>query len=163
MKERRFLYLILGFAGLVVGAITYMVITQSGWNDTRRAEFLELCKQQMNPSAGVSNEALCSCLLEKTVRAFPDPDEFEMGGAGVLSSLADSCLSELRGEALYWPEESKNAFLTGCRQLAEERKLANPEAYCACVLQGVQKEYPRSNDLQSVSSETIQAIGKSCE
>lgn len=133
----------------------------SGWPRDRQKNYTEDCLKTMGQEFGTTSpKKVCQCMLEKSMRQYPDPDqidrEFEDPAeeqrqmAAYAREIIFPCLNEAHAD--HWLPEMEKQFREACRTNAKEYlNEANTDKYCTCMEERMKKAYPGAGDFANLS------------
>jgi hypothetical protein len=79
--------------------------------------------------------------------------------AALAVALMMSCSNGGGGE---WPQAEQDAFIENCVPGAQENTEIDAEAYCACMLEKMMKEYPEPEDVEDMDMGQMMDMAKDC-
>lgn len=139
------------------------------WTEKNIKEFEKNCVGFLE-SEGVENaKEYCDCLLESSVKAYPDPAvAFELEQNDIVALFEKSeCLDDLLMIKIEdpWTEEVDSLFTEHC-VIAQKGKGVpkdKADAYCACALEEIKKIVPNPHHVMALTEEELSQILEKCE
>jgi hypothetical protein len=137
--------------------------TRSNWTSKDRNKALSECEDQIpgNPQA----KQICSCLLEKVEKKYPDPEDVDKKSSKEeIADMTRGCLAgggggdeddnglgrkkkiegnEDNGGGFGWSKTDKNTFLGQCQDGLTQKgyNTGKAQQLCSCVLEKLEKRY----------------------
>jgi hypothetical protein len=138
--------------------------TKSNWTSKDRTKALSDCEDELpdNPQA----KEICSCLLEKVEKKYPEPEDVEKKSSKEeIANMTRACLAgdvgggdaddnggkikkpkvidEDGGEG--WTSSQREKFIEGCATAAKQNLGASKaNSYCECMQNKIEKKYKLS-------------------
>lgn len=139
------------------------------WTKEQKNEFIQNCNVFLENDGVDGTVNYCTCLLEATMNAHPDPETaMELEQNDIVSLFEESgCLDDYLMVKIEdpWTEEVSMAFLDSCKksrvEMGDSDEVANE--YCACSLAKIKELIPQPQYLLQLTTDEWNAIKKSCE
>ena len=139
------------------------------WTEKDMLEFEKNCVGFLE-SDGVENaKNYCDCLLESSVKAYPDPDvAMELEQNEIVKLFVDSkCMNDLLLIKIEdpWTEEVEQIFLEHCKKNQLKNGVAenNAESYCDCALLEIKEIVPNPHHVMSLTQDELDHILNKCK
>ena len=137
--------------------------SKSNWTNKDRNKALSDCENELpdNPQA----KQICSCLLEKVEKKYPDPEDVDKkSSTEEIADMTRSCLTgggndpddnggkikkpkvidEDQGEG--WTNSQTERFIDGCASTAKQNLGSKANSYCECMQNKIERKYKLSFD-----------------
>ena len=139
------------------------------WTEKNIQEFEKNCVGFLE-SEGVENATeYCDCLLESSVKAYPDPAvAFELEQNDIVALFEKSeCLDDLLMIKIEdpWTEVVDSLFTEHC-VIAQKKKGVPKDkagAYCACALEEIKEIIPNPHHVMALTEEELDHILEKCK
>jgi len=146
-----------------------IVETEHQWTEENMLEFEKNCVGFLE-SEGVENaKNYCDCLLESSVKAYPDPAvAMELEQNEIVKLFVDSkCVNDLLLIKIEdpWTEEVEQIFLEHCKKNQLKNGVAenNAESYCDCALSEIKEIVPNPHHVMSLTQDELDHILNKCK
>lgn len=139
--------------------------TASNWTSKQRSTFLSQCVESAggNPQA----KSICSCVLEKMEKRFPDPNDAENASEELGAKLARECMAGTNtdnegnedvednsgfnnndgnddNQRTGWTKQQRQQFIQGCATNAQQAQgftAQQANSYCDCMTRKVEAKF----------------------
>lgn len=113
---------------LVAGILTSAAIITSadkGWSKKEQKEFMKSCTAELKGQKGIDAKGYCSCMLDKVMEKYPNPDEGQNIDQDWMKKEAVKCLSVTSDNyKAPWSESEQSNFMNSC--VGEAKKKIHP-------------------------------------
>lgn len=138
------------------------------WTEKDQQVFTKNCVGLLEIEGVDNAEDYCSCLLETSMREYPDPEEaMELEQSHIVEMFENSeCIDDLLIVKIEdpWTEEAEALFVKECltAQTAQGIDENTASGYCDCALNEIREIIPNPQHVISMTQEEMQHIIDTC-
>ncbi len=139
------------------------------WTDKNKLEFERNCVGILEREGVVDAKNYCDCLLEASVKNYPDPEvASELEQNDIVQLFEESnCLDDILLIKLEdpWTEEVEKLFVEHCQKAQAEQGITEDaaDAYCDCALAEIKEIVPNPHHVMSLTQEELDHILNKCK
>lgn len=144
-------------------------VSKHQWTDKDMLEFERNCIGFLESEDVENAKIYCDCLLESSVKAYPDPAiAMELEQNEIVELFVNSnCMDDLLLIKIEdpWTEEVEQLFLEHCKTAQAEKGEASEkgEEYCDCALGEIKKIVPNPQHVMALTEDELSHILEKCK
>ena len=142
---------------------------QHQWTDKHKLEFERNCVGILEREGVVNAKNYCDCLLESSVKNYPDPEvASELEQNDIVDLFEESnCLDDILLIKLEdpWTEEVEKLFVKHCQEAQAQQGVTEDAAksYCDCALVEIKEIVPNPHHVMSLTQDELDHILNKCK
>lgn len=131
--------------------------TKKSWTEADKKLFLQNCIENSRKGLGERTESYCNCLLDTTVKKYPDAKKAMHLSMGENLDLMKNCLKG-------WTAYEQKVFIDTCiAKSAYTLGAEKAKSYCDCMLIKVRKKYPDAIHADELKVADAIEMAKGCQ
>lgn len=146
-----------------------VVESKHQWTDKNLLDFEKNCVGFLETEGVENAKVYCDCLLESSVKAYPDPAvAMELEQNEIVKLFEDSkCMDDLLLIKIEdpWTEEVEQLFLEHCKSAQIKKGVSEVGAneYCSCALIEIKEIVPNPHHVMALTQEELDHILNKCK
>ena len=144
-------------------------VVEHQWTDKHKLEFERNCVGFLESEGVVNAKEYCDCLLEVSVKNYPDPEvaaELEQNDIVALFE-ASKCMDDILLIKIEdpWTEEVEKLFVEYCQKAQADQGIGEEAAasYCDCALGEIKQIVPNPHHVMSLTEEELNHVLEKCK
>ena len=146
-----------------------IVESKHEWTEKDMLEFERNCVGFLESEDVQNAKVYCDCLLETSVKAYPDPSNAMALGQNEIVDLfvKSDCIDDLLLIKIEnpWTDEVEQIFIEHCTVAQKEKGVSEEAAdsYCSCALEEIKQIVPNPHHVMTLTEEELAQILEKCK
>lgn len=139
------------------------------WSEKNMLEFERNCVGFLESEDVQNAKKYCDCLLESSVKAYPDPTvAMELEQNEIVELFINSnCVDDLLLIKIEdpWTDEVEQLFVEHCKTAQKEKGITEADAdnYCSCALGEIKQIVPNPQHVMTLTEEELAQVLEKCK